>query len=319
MRHCLRNIVTTVFLIAMASTAFAEVVTIDVTVKAIDAKERSITVTKTTKSKSKDIELEVGKTAKILVGGKEASLDAVKVGQKVSVSYETELEVVTKIDVAGDGDDLSPNRPNWKFWDVFDKGTKLDQAFVVSPDGVLISSGQGKGVCLASIEEFSAMTLTLDFQFKHEDASGNSFVSVASTLPNPKAKDDWIKQMPFGIEVKLNSKGERGPAGKIVLPPGDFSVRLIGGQKRDQQDKRKIYPIRPAKVEVGKWNALEVICGDDQNITVKINGVVINQLADVQSTKGHVVIWLGDSGLQLRNATVKHGDKDVKLSFEKIE
>jgi len=103
MRHCLRNIVTTVFLIAMASTAFAEVVTIDVTVKAIDAKERSITVTKTTKSKSKDIELEVGKKAKISVGGKDAALDAVKAGQKASVSYETELEVITKIEVAGDG------------------------------------------------------------------------------------------------------------------------------------------------------------------------------------------------------------------------
>ena len=92
----------------MASIAFAEVVTIDVTVKTIDAKERSITVTKTSKTKSKDIELEVSKTAKILVGGKETPLDAVKSGQKASVSYETGLEVVTKIEVTGDGDDPTP-------------------------------------------------------------------------------------------------------------------------------------------------------------------------------------------------------------------
>ena len=105
-------IVATVFLTFTASFAGAEVVTIDVTVKAIDAKERSIIVTKTSKTKSKDIELEVGKTAKILVGGKEASLDAVKVGQKVSVSYETGLEVVTKIEVTGDGETNEADGPN---------------------------------------------------------------------------------------------------------------------------------------------------------------------------------------------------------------
>lgn len=81
-----------------------EIVTIEVAVKTIDAKERSITVTKTTKSKAKDIELEVGKTAKILVAGKEVSLDAIKPGQKASITYETKLEVITKIEVKGDGE-----------------------------------------------------------------------------------------------------------------------------------------------------------------------------------------------------------------------
>ena len=36
----------------------------DVTVKAVDASSRSITITKSSKTKSKDIELEVGKKAK---------------------------------------------------------------------------------------------------------------------------------------------------------------------------------------------------------------------------------------------------------------
>lgn len=79
------------------SLAQAEVITIDVTVKAIDSKERIITVA----TKSKEIKLEVGKKAKILVGGKEAMLDSLKAGQKASVSYESQLEIVTQIETEG--------------------------------------------------------------------------------------------------------------------------------------------------------------------------------------------------------------------------
>jgi len=100
-----------VFFFLAASQVQAEVVTIDVTVKAIDAKERTITVTKTSKTKSKDIELEIGKKAKVSRDGKDAALDSIKPGQKVSVSYETELEVITKIEVGDGGDSPKPDEP----------------------------------------------------------------------------------------------------------------------------------------------------------------------------------------------------------------
>lgn len=87
----------------MISQAVAEVVTIDVTVKAVDVAGRTITVTKSSKTKPKDIELEVGKTAKILAGRDEVSLESIRPGQKATVSYETELEVVTKIEINGAG------------------------------------------------------------------------------------------------------------------------------------------------------------------------------------------------------------------------
>ena len=103
MKHRRFLIIIPVILCGMVSTVIAEVITIDVTVKAVDAKERSITVTKTSKTKSKDLELEVGKKAKIVVAGKDATLDSLKPGQRASVSYESDLEVVTKIE-ATDGD-----------------------------------------------------------------------------------------------------------------------------------------------------------------------------------------------------------------------
>lgn len=107
------NLLTTCFGIAIilaGSGVQAEVVSIDVTIKAIDAKDRSITVTKTTKSQSKDIELEVGKKAKVSLDGKEATLDSLKPGQKASISYESDLEVVTNIEVTDDGNTQSHDK-----------------------------------------------------------------------------------------------------------------------------------------------------------------------------------------------------------------
>lgn len=117
----------------------AEVITIDVTVKAIDAKERSITVTKTTKSKSKDIELEVGKKAKILIDGKDAALNAVKVGNKASVSYESDLEVVTKIEIAGDGTPTEANDSPAEILNIEELNTEDDEFSPwLSDDGLTI-------------------------------------------------------------------------------------------------------------------------------------------------------------------------------------
>ena len=122
-----------------ASPIQAEVVTIDVTVKAIDAKERSITVTKMSKTKSKDIELEVGKKAKIVIDGKDAALDAVKAGQKASVSYESDLEVVTRIEVGENGTPTEANNSAAEILNIEELNT-VDDEFSpwLSDDGMTI-------------------------------------------------------------------------------------------------------------------------------------------------------------------------------------
>jgi hypothetical protein len=75
---------------------YADVVTIDGTVKAVDAKTRTITV----ETGSKTLTLDVSSKAKISVEGKEASLDTLKPGETVKLSYHDKLEVVLKIAVA---------------------------------------------------------------------------------------------------------------------------------------------------------------------------------------------------------------------------
>jgi hypothetical protein len=80
----------------------AEVITVDGTVKSVDAKKRTITV----ETVSKTVTLDVSSKAKISIDGQDAGLGTLKTGQKISLSYHDKLEIVLKI-VAGpmfDGD-----------------------------------------------------------------------------------------------------------------------------------------------------------------------------------------------------------------------
>ena len=80
-----------------ASTAAEKnLATIDGTITAIDAADRSITVTR----KSKSIEFDVSRKARVLVDGKPASLDSLKPGQKADITFNTEFDVVMKIEIA---------------------------------------------------------------------------------------------------------------------------------------------------------------------------------------------------------------------------
>jgi hypothetical protein len=97
--------------ILVARSAEAAVVEVEVTVKSVDAKARGITVNYEVSGKPKSIDLDVSRKAAITVNGKQGTLDAVKPGQKAKVSFEKDLQVVTKIDATGSGtasDDADP-------------------------------------------------------------------------------------------------------------------------------------------------------------------------------------------------------------------
>tara|TARA_R110002111_G_scaffold100976_6_gene156505 strand:+ start:64682 stop:65914 length:1233 start_codon:yes stop_codon:yes gene_type:complete len=85
-------------ILIITGVANAEVVAIEGTIKSVDAKKRTITV----QTKSKTLELDVSRKAKISVKDKAAKLDSLKPGQKVQISYHDGLEIVLKIEATGD-------------------------------------------------------------------------------------------------------------------------------------------------------------------------------------------------------------------------
>ena len=86
--------------LASASTQ-AAVVTVDVTIKAVNLQARGITVVYKTELGEKTIELDVSRKAEITVNGKEGTLDSLGPGLTGKVAFDKDLAVVTKIEAKG--------------------------------------------------------------------------------------------------------------------------------------------------------------------------------------------------------------------------
>jgi len=85
-----------------AATAHAEVITIEGTIKSVDAAKRTITV----ETEGEDKTLDVSGKVKITNGDKDAGLDSLEPGQKVKLSYHDELEIVLKIETTAGNPDV---------------------------------------------------------------------------------------------------------------------------------------------------------------------------------------------------------------------
>jgi hypothetical protein len=82
----------------------AALIEVDVTITVVDSESRQITVTYETSGGRKEKQLDVSRKATIKIAGQPSDLESLKSGQKVRVSFESELQIVTKIT----GDALSP-------------------------------------------------------------------------------------------------------------------------------------------------------------------------------------------------------------------
>ncbi|HAH46876.1 MAG TPA: hypothetical protein DCM07_18900 [Planctomycetaceae bacterium] len=90
------SIVSLILFLLISVTVQAEVVSIEATVKSIDAKAHTITVQR----KDKTTELDVSRKAKITLLDKDATLESLKAGQEVTLTFHTELEIVLKIEAS---------------------------------------------------------------------------------------------------------------------------------------------------------------------------------------------------------------------------
>jgi hypothetical protein len=82
-----------VLIVGLATSAIADIadiVTIEVTIKSVDAKGRTITAPR----KGKTLELDVSRKAEVIINSKAGKLDDLAAGQKAKIDFETTLEIV---------------------------------------------------------------------------------------------------------------------------------------------------------------------------------------------------------------------------------
>jgi hypothetical protein len=256
------------------SVAQAEVVTIDVIVQAVDAKERSITVSKATKTKSKDLELEVGKKAKVTIGGRDATFDLVKPGQKASLSYETELEVVTKVDITGNtGTTPSPT--------------------LVKPTAAP-SEGDGFELLLPpdGLEGWYFLQELGERKPNWENKNGTLvYKSPGTSLISDRKFSDFEMQLEFKLPKDCNCG---------VFLRGRYEIKLTDTLKGSTTSLRpeqrigaifkRIVPTKNPYKGANQWNKLDVkLVGT--RVTVKINGE--NVIDDTEIVGGPTATFLG--------------------------
>jgi hypothetical protein len=110
------------------------------------------------------------------------------------------------------------------------------------------------------------------------------------------------------IEIRLWPQ----KCGEIFLPRPDFRAELPLGQIRDG---RTVTRVRTKNAEQGQWNKMEVECDSHRNVTVKLNGELVNAIAKAENVTGKIAIWPMNAEVHFRNPTVTIGGKEEKLEF----
>lgn len=198
-------------------------------------------------------------------------------------------------------------------------------------DGVIHVSGEGRGY-LATENEYRDYRLTVEFKWgERTDGSGyvrNAGVLVHGTGPDGSHRSGiWMAslevQLAQGCEgdlIVIRGKDEGGEPisvdvasevrvaedGKTRWQKGGRKVRYSGKQfwwsKHEPFFKEKLDTRGRSDVAspLGEWTKVEVICDGDR-VTVRINGVTVNEALDVWPTGGKILLQNEGNEIYYRN------------------
>lgn len=173
--------------------------------------------------------------------------------------------------------------------------TKPDESWSVV-GGELRCTGKPTGY-LATTAEYENYTLRLEWRYPKDLKAGNSGVLVHCQ------KED--KVWPVCIEAQLRG----GRAGDLWLQTADEVKLTVPADRRDAADKTNRHIWREPKDEAvekpfGEWNTYEITCtGGD--ITVSVNGKVVNGGKACNLTKGRIALQSEGTEIHFRKIEIK--------------
>jgi hypothetical protein len=204
-----------------------------------------------------------------------------------------------------------------------------DDVFRVE-DGTIHISGEGAGY-VATENEYRDYRLSVEYKWgKRNDGSGyvrNAGVLVHATGPDGSAGGAWMAclevQLAQGCEgdlIVIRGKDEKGKVipvdmtsevriaedGKTRWQPGGKKVRYSGKQfwwsRHEPFFKEKLDTRGREDVAspLGQWTRVEVISAGDR-VTVKINGVTVNEALDVWPSYGKILLQNEGNEIYYRN------------------
>jgi hypothetical protein len=156
-------------------------------------------------------------------------------------------------------------------------------------DGVLVCKGEPRGYLRTVREDFHDYVLSLEWRFPAGTKGGNSGVLVHATTP--RTLGIWPKSM----EAQLN----HGHAGDIWVIGTTCKIENAAERVKD---RRHLNLTDDSEKPIGEWNKYEIRCQGD-NLTIKVNGVLVNHVTECSVTKG--AIALQSEGAQIHFRTIR--------------
>jgi len=285
-------------LVVQTSVSHAAVLELEGTITAIDATVRTVSIARTTANGDKILKVEVAPRA--------GDLSALKVGDAITFSYDPEDEIVTVI---------TTESPSWLFYDFMCLGVTPEKTLAfVSDSEVRCMAGESPGnkapFVLVSGKQYGPCVFRCEFFYNAEAMEGNPMVGVASPLP-PMKGNTFADRFPKAIEVKLWHRG----FGSMLLPNTGFKAEMAYGQAREGRVVPVLKQQAPAR---SGWNSLEIAVKDDKAIVVTGNGVMLNSLAQVEVTTGHIVVFPPSCDFRIRNASIETTREKKSLPFSNM-
>jgi len=174
----------------------------------------------------------------------------------------------------------------WTF-DVISSRVEPAEIWTVE-DGMIVCKGRPLSV-VRTVEEFSDYELALEWRWPAEGRPGNSGVLVHASTPRERSV--W----PKSLEVQL----AHGHAGDFWLIGETLEVA-----DREPLGRRIPNNGEAAEKEPGEWNHLVVRCEGDR-ITVRVNGVLVNQGVNTSATRGAICLQSEGAEVHFRNIRLR--------------
>lgn len=210
---------------------------------------------------------------------------------------------LTPASAADDGFTPLFNGEDFTGWKAFGRPTKDAPMKPIDPkeswsvtDGALKCTGKPTGY-LVTEKEYANYVLRLKWRYPKDIKAGNSGVLIHCQ------KDDTV--WPVSVEAQLRS----GRAGDLWLQTAAEVKLTVDPARRDAADKTMRHVWRSPKdgeVEkaVGEWNDYEIICtGGD--ITVAVNGKVVNAGTGCNLTKGRIALQSEGTEIHFKDIAIK--------------
>lgn len=165
-------------------------------------------------------------------------------------------------------------------------------AFSVRDGLLVVNKGTG---WLRSAGSYGDAIFHLDFRFLEDEANSGIFVRTAAT--SKKDKSGWPDN---GYQIQCMD---------TLKPPRHVaSIIPYGGEGfTDEHHESDLDKIKQVYRGPREWNTYEITCRGEE-LTVKLNGVVVTKAWNIKNTRGHVGIQAENGLLEFRNLGIKELD-----------